>query len=168
VSGFLLDTNVLSEFSRTGEPNPRVRAWLRAVPPELLYASVVTTAEIKRGIEFLPAGKRRYATSGSLVIVSLAEAKIREVPGVNEVYVIATGPHRDELICVRRVCRKAPDGGEYPAYPFIHARADGQPIREVSDEWAGQYNVLHDKMPVLRNYLRSIGGTISVNGETLP
>jgi len=26
--GFLLDTNVLSEFSRRGEPDARVRRWL--------------------------------------------------------------------------------------------------------------------------------------------
>jgi hypothetical protein len=109
-----------------------------------------------------------YATSGSLAIVSLTEGTIKEVPGVCEVYVIETGPHRDELIYVRRVFHKSQDLGEHPAYPFIHARADGQPIREVSEEWAGQDNMAHDKMPLFRNYLRRIGGTINVNGETLP
>lgn len=58
-SGFLLDTNVLSEFSRRGEPNPQVQRWLRSVSPEALYVSVLTLAEIRRGIELLPAGKRR-------------------------------------------------------------------------------------------------------------
>ena len=27
---FLLDTNVISEFNRSGEPNPRVKQWLEA------------------------------------------------------------------------------------------------------------------------------------------
>jgi hypothetical protein len=109
-----------------------------------------------------------YATSGSLAIVSLAEATIKDVPGVCEVYMIETGPHRDELIYVRRVFHNSPDLGEHPTYPFIHARADGRPIREVSDEWSGQDNMPRDKMPLLRNYLRRIDGTINVNGETLP
>jgi hypothetical protein len=109
-----------------------------------------------------------YATSGSLAIISLPKTKITYIPGVCELYVIKTGPHRDELIYVRRVYHKGADGNEYPAYPFIHARADGHPIREVSDEWGGQNNMAHDKMPLLRNYLQRIGGTINVNGETLP
>jgi len=30
MSGFLLDTNVLSEFNRRGEPDPLVKQWLEA------------------------------------------------------------------------------------------------------------------------------------------
>lgn len=37
----------------------RVDAWLKSAPEELLFASVLTMAEIRRGIELLPAGKRR-------------------------------------------------------------------------------------------------------------
>jgi len=59
VTGFLLDTNVLSEFSRSKPANSRVDAWLKALPDEILFASVLTFAEIRRGIELLPAGKRR-------------------------------------------------------------------------------------------------------------
>jgi predicted nucleic acid-binding protein len=59
VSAFLIDTNVLSEFSRRGEPDPRVKSWLKAAAPGSLYASVLTLAEIRRGIEMLPASKRR-------------------------------------------------------------------------------------------------------------
>jgi len=57
VTGFLLDTNVLSEFARTGEPDQHV--WLKATAEESLFASVLTFAEIRRGIELLPPGKRR-------------------------------------------------------------------------------------------------------------
>ena len=59
MSGFLLDTNVLSEFNRTGPPNERVKQWLTATPLDSLYVSVITLAEIQFGIELLPAGKRR-------------------------------------------------------------------------------------------------------------
>lgn len=51
MSGFLLDTNVLSEFKKRGEPDPRVRGWLRAVDPDSLWASVLSFGEIRKGIE---------------------------------------------------------------------------------------------------------------------
>jgi toxin FitB len=59
VSGFLVDTNVLSEFSRRGEPDQRVKSWLKAAAPGSLYVSVLTLAELRRGIELLPPSKRR-------------------------------------------------------------------------------------------------------------
>jgi toxin FitB len=58
VTSFLLDTNVLSEFSRTGEPDQHVDRWLKTTAEESLYASVLTFAEIRRGIELLRSGKR--------------------------------------------------------------------------------------------------------------
>ena len=59
MTSFLLDTNVLSEFSRTGKPDQHVDRWLKTMAEESLYASVLTFAEIRRGIELLPSGKRR-------------------------------------------------------------------------------------------------------------
>jgi predicted nucleic acid-binding protein len=59
VKGFLVDTNVLSEFSRRGAPDQRVKSWLGAATPGTLYVSVLTLAEIRRGIELLPPSKRR-------------------------------------------------------------------------------------------------------------
>src|SRR5271165_6640223 len=59
MSGFLLDTNVLSEFNRRGDPNPRVKQWLEVADPGSLYASVLTLAEIRFGVELLPTSKRR-------------------------------------------------------------------------------------------------------------
>lgn len=59
MTGFLLDTNVLSEFSRIGQPDDRVARWLKETADESLFASVLTLAEIRRGIELLPVGKRR-------------------------------------------------------------------------------------------------------------
>ena len=59
MSGFLLDTNVLSEFNRRGEPDRLVKQWLEAADTDSLYASVLTLGEIRFGVELLPPGKRR-------------------------------------------------------------------------------------------------------------
>lgn len=47
--GYLLDTNVLSEASRP-RPDPRVLAWLAALPSDDGFVSVITIGEIHRGI----------------------------------------------------------------------------------------------------------------------
>ena len=59
MTGFLLDTNILSEFARIGQPDQHVDRWLKTTAEESLFASVLTFAEIRRGIELLPVGKRR-------------------------------------------------------------------------------------------------------------
>ena len=59
MSGILLDTSVLSEFNRRGDPNPLVKQWLETADTGSLYASVLTFAEIRLGVELLPPGKRR-------------------------------------------------------------------------------------------------------------
>ena len=59
MSGFLLDTNVLSEFSRRGELDRWVKQWLEAADTDSLYASVLTIGEIRFGVELLPPSKRR-------------------------------------------------------------------------------------------------------------
>ncbi|MBL8233395.1 MAG: type II toxin-antitoxin system VapC family toxin [Bryobacterales bacterium] len=58
MNGFLVDTNVISEFVKP-QPDSRVIQWLDAVDSQLLFASVVTFGEIRLGIEDLPPGKRR-------------------------------------------------------------------------------------------------------------
>lgn len=60
MSGFLVDTNVISEFVKP-QPEPRVIQWLDGADPESLFVSVVTIGEIRLGIEDLPVGKRRAA-----------------------------------------------------------------------------------------------------------
>jgi predicted nucleic acid-binding protein len=55
---FLLDTNVLSEFNRRGEPDPLVKQWLEAADTDSLYASVLPFEEIRLGVELLPPSKR--------------------------------------------------------------------------------------------------------------
>jgi len=60
VTGWLLDTNILSEIRRP-RPEPKVLAFIEAQPLELLYVSTVTLAEIRFGIELLPEVARRTA-----------------------------------------------------------------------------------------------------------
>ena len=60
MSGFLLDTNVVSEFARPdNQPEQRVKQWLETVDSDSLYASVLTCGEIRKGIEKLSPGRRR-------------------------------------------------------------------------------------------------------------
>ncbi|HLJ29409.1 MAG TPA: type II toxin-antitoxin system VapC family toxin [Candidatus Angelobacter sp.] len=60
MNGFLLDTNVLSEFVRPdNKPDYRVQQWLESADPDSLYSNVLTFGEIRRGIEKLPLSKRR-------------------------------------------------------------------------------------------------------------
>jgi toxin FitB len=58
VTGWLLDTNVLSELRRP-KPEPKVVAFVAAQPLDLLYVSAVTLAEIRFGIELIPEPTRR-------------------------------------------------------------------------------------------------------------
>jgi predicted nucleic acid-binding protein len=62
----LLDTNVLSELLRA-RPSPAVLAWFAAQPPESLFVSAVTQAEMMLGARLLPVGKRRTALESALL-----------------------------------------------------------------------------------------------------
>jgi toxin FitB len=55
---YLLDTNVVSEWTKP-RPNPGVIEWLSQVAEDDVFLSVVTFAELRHGIERLPAGRRR-------------------------------------------------------------------------------------------------------------
>lgn len=56
---FLLDTNVVSEWSKA-VPNPRLLTWLAEVDEDSTFLSVITLAELRYGIERLPSGKRKH------------------------------------------------------------------------------------------------------------
>jgi toxin FitB len=50
--GFLLDTNVISELMKP-RPAPSVADWIVSTPEELMYLSVITIGEIRKGIDLL-------------------------------------------------------------------------------------------------------------------
>jgi toxin FitB len=58
VTGWLLDTNILSELRRR-KPEPKVVAFIGAQPLDSLHISTVTLAEIRFGIELLADAGRR-------------------------------------------------------------------------------------------------------------
>jgi predicted nucleic acid-binding protein len=58
VTGWLLDTNILSELRRA-KPERKVLAFIAAQPLDLLYVSSVTLAEIRFGIERVSDAGRR-------------------------------------------------------------------------------------------------------------
>jgi predicted nucleic acid-binding protein len=61
MNGFLVDTNVLSEFGKTREPDANVRRWVETADPGSLFASVVTWGELRKGIESKPPDQRPLA-----------------------------------------------------------------------------------------------------------
>lgn len=58
MSGFLLDTNVISELVRP-RPELKVKAWVTATDESLLYLSVLTLGEIRKRIVSLRDAARR-------------------------------------------------------------------------------------------------------------
>ena len=60
MSGFLLDTNVISELVMA-KPDPKVTKWIEATEETLLYLSVLTIGEIRKGVTSLPQSGRRIA-----------------------------------------------------------------------------------------------------------
>ena len=66
MSGWLLDTNVLSELRRP-RPDAKVVHFVSSQPFDLLYVSVVTFAEIRFGIEVAKDASRRIEINDWLV-----------------------------------------------------------------------------------------------------
>jgi predicted nucleic acid-binding protein len=58
VSGFLLDTNIISELVKR-KPEPKVTAWIDSTDENLMYLSVLTLGEIRKGITLLHDASRR-------------------------------------------------------------------------------------------------------------
>jgi predicted nucleic acid-binding protein len=58
MSGFLLDTNVLSELTRP-RPDTQVAQWLDSVDESQLYLSVLTLGEVRKGLTVQTSGRRR-------------------------------------------------------------------------------------------------------------
>ena len=58
MSGFLLDTNIISELVKS-KPEPEVVIWIDSIDESLLYLSVLTLGEIRKGIASLGDASRR-------------------------------------------------------------------------------------------------------------
>ncbi len=80
MTGWLLDTNVLSELRRL-KPESKVVAFVSAQPLQSLFASSVTFAEIRFGIERLDDAARRAELTGWLshMVRPMFEGRILQV-----------------------------------------------------------------------------------------
>ena len=80
MTGWLLDTNVLSEFRRL-KPEPKVVAFVSVQPLQSLFVSSVTFAEIRFGIERLDDAARRAELNGWLshTVRPMFEGRILQV-----------------------------------------------------------------------------------------
>ena len=58
MTGFLLDTNVISELVRP-KPDDKVRRWIEETDESILFLSVLTLGEIRNGVSRLSSGRRR-------------------------------------------------------------------------------------------------------------
>ncbi|MBL8022680.1 MAG: type II toxin-antitoxin system VapC family toxin [Elusimicrobia bacterium] len=58
MSGFLIDTNVISELVKP-KPHPHVVRWMNDVDEDTLFLSVLTLGEIRKGIALLPQSHRK-------------------------------------------------------------------------------------------------------------
>lgn len=58
MSGFLLDTNLISELVRP-RPNSGVIDWIQSTDESVMHISVLTFGEIRKGIAQLADGRRR-------------------------------------------------------------------------------------------------------------
>ena len=67
----ILDTNVVAELMRPG-PDSNVVDWVAGQAPSSRYLSTVSEAELRYGVEILPAGERR---------ARLLEEVARNAPG---------------------------------------------------------------------------------------
>jgi toxin FitB len=59
---FLLDTNVVSEWVKP-QPDRNVVSWLAKADEDLVFISVISFAEIRRGIELMNSARRRERLS---------------------------------------------------------------------------------------------------------
>lgn len=129
---YLLDTCVISEFVAT-QPTERVVRWLADLDPETVYLSVVTLGEIQKGIEKLPASKRKEALRTWLkddllvrfhdrllpleigemltwgTLISKIEAKGKPMPLIDSL-IAATALHHDLVVVTRDQDDFAPSG----------------------------------------------------------
>lgn len=79
MSGYLVDTNCISELVRP-KPDVRVTEWMEAVDEELLYLSVLTLGEIRKGVAGLLQGKRKTRLEAWIEVDLQARFSGRIVP----------------------------------------------------------------------------------------
>jgi predicted nucleic acid-binding protein len=122
---YLLDTNVVSEWAKP-RPNKAVVEFLASAEEDALFLSVITVAELRRGVDLLPNGRRRAALDEWLKndlierfddrilgidrdvanawgsIIAQAERRGR-IPGVMDAWIAATAEVQGLIVVTRNV-----------------------------------------------------------------
>lgn len=134
MSGYLVDTNVISELRRPS-PHQAVAGWLASTDDSLLYISVVTLGEIRQGIDLSRDAAKRAVLEMWVVdlleqyadrvlpidravverwgrIGAAARAASRPLP-VIDALLAATALHHDLTVVTRNVDHVAPTGAAY-------------------------------------------------------
>jgi toxin FitB len=76
---FLIDTNVLSELARE-RPDAKVESWFLNVPDDNAFVCAATWAELRRGVEQMPDGKRKVMLTDWLENTLLAQYSRYTIP----------------------------------------------------------------------------------------
>lgn len=120
---YLLDTCVISEFTAR-QPAEKVVSWLAGLDPDSVFLSVITLGEIQKGIDKLPASKRKESLQSWLkddllvrfhdcllplqtgemltwgTLVSRLETRGRPMPLIDSL-IAATALHHDLVVVTR-------------------------------------------------------------------
>ena len=62
---FMLDTNVVSEFSKS-RPSPKVMDWINGQDRRKLFISAIVKTEIEYGVFCMPDGKKKQAIDAAM------------------------------------------------------------------------------------------------------
>ena len=84
MSGFLLDTNVLSELRKERRCDPGVRQWVERAVADELFVSVLVLGEIRRGIERIRTRDQAQARALEKWLVGLSTEFAERVLPVDE------------------------------------------------------------------------------------
>jgi predicted nucleic acid-binding protein len=84
MSGFLVDTNVISELRKGERANSGVLDWLAGVDSADLYLSVLVVGELRRGIEQIRCRDLRSAQHLEAWLMHLREEFADRILGVTE------------------------------------------------------------------------------------
>jgi len=129
---YLLDTCVISEFTAR-QPAEKVVGWLAGLDPDSVFLSVITIGEVQKGIDKLPASKRKESLQSWLkddllvrfhdrllplqtgemltwgTLVSRVEVRGRPMPLIDSL-IAATALHHDLVVVTRDEEDFAPSG----------------------------------------------------------
>ncbi|MHB8522835.1 MAG: PIN domain-containing protein [Limisphaerales bacterium] len=84
MSGFLLDTNLLSELRKQSRCDPGVRNWVESATAEDLFVSVLVLGEIRQGVERIRRRDQNQARSLEEWLQSLSTEFIDRILPVDE------------------------------------------------------------------------------------